>query len=81
MTKASNELRDWDIEPETRVGGVDAIGHLLYDWREAADSRLTLARSRCSVQQTARKTGKSELFDTPEYVALLAALPRGLRSA
>ncbi len=51
MTKASNDFRDWDIEPETSVGGVDPNGFPFYVWRESADNRLTLARPRyCSIR-------------------------------
>ena len=46
VTKSSDDFRDWDIEPETSVGGVDANGFPFYVWRESADSRLTLARPR-----------------------------------
>ena len=46
MTKASSDFRDWDVAPETSVGGIDANGFPFYVWRESADNRLTLARPR-----------------------------------
>lgn len=80
MTKPSNDFRDWDIEPETSVDGVDANDHLLYVWPGPADRRLMLARPRCSVQQKARKVEKPGVSDARDYLALLAVLPRCLRS-
>ncbi len=81
MTKPSKEFRDWDIEPATSVGGVDATGHRLYDWRTAADSRLMLARPRYSVQQKARKVDKLGVSDARDYLGLPAVRPCSLRSA
>ena len=81
VTKPSKEFRDWDIEPETSVGGVDATGHLLYDWREAADSRLMLSRPRYSVQQKARKVDRPGVSDARDYLGLTAVRPCSLRSA
>lgn len=80
VTKPSNEFRDWDIEPETSAGSVDANDHPSYVWRGSADCRLTLAWTRCSVLQKPRTAGKPDVFDTLDYGALLAVLPRCLRS-
>ncbi|NOT70889.1 MAG: hypothetical protein HOP09_06260 [Hyphomicrobium sp.] len=75
MTKPSKKVRDRDIEPETRNGGVDASDHRLYDWRKAADSRLMLARPRYSVQQKARKVDKLGVSDARDYLGLPAVRP------
>ena len=40
------DFRDWDILPETSMGGVDNKGMPFYIWRESADNRVTLSRPR-----------------------------------
>ncbi|MBX9683004.1 MAG: hypothetical protein K2X41_04370 [Hyphomicrobium sp.] len=81
VTKPSKEFRDWDIGPATCVGGVDATGNRLYDWREAADRRLMLARPRYIVQQKARKVDMLGVSDARDYFGLPAVRPCSLRSA
>jgi hypothetical protein len=80
VTKPSNDFRDWDIEPETSAGSVDANDHPSYVWRGPADCRLTLAWTRYGVQQKVAKVDRPGVSEDRDYLALLAVLPRCLRS-
>lgn len=53
VAEPTKDFRDWDIEPETSFGDVDANGLPFYVWRENADNRLTFARPRycCIVER------------------------------
>lgn len=80
MTNPSNELEDWEIGPETCVGGIDANDAPSQAWHIPADNWLTLARLSYGVKQKAHKADKLDVFDTTDYVVFRAVLPRGLRS-
>lgn len=80
MTEPSEYFRDRDFELQKSVGAVSANDHSLYVWRGPAARRLALARPLYGVLQKARKAGKPDLINTLDYLALLAVLPRSLRS-
>lgn len=81
VTKPSKEFRDWDIEPRTRTGGVDASDHSFYVWHGPADRWLALVRPRYGKLQKARKAVKPGMLDAPDYWPPPTARTRCLRSA
>lgn len=63
-TPGRSDYRNWDIETETSTSGVDANAYPYYLWREGADNRLGLSRSRyCCV--TERDDGLYFTFFNP----------------
>lgn len=80
VTKPREYFRDRDFELQNSAGAVSAHDHSLYVWRRPAVRRLALARPLYGVLQKARKAGKPDVINTLDYLALLAVLPRSLRS-